>query len=447
MGYNFGFNSFLLNFLEKAFILKYLIQENLQENYSVHDFNKWFKPLDLYYDEKDTKLTVYFPHSFFEPWFVEQGKKLFEQAVQKVSMQKFGFVPSIEYSINSPAPKKPQNLYTSFLQNNKKININKTFANFFYNKKNEFVLETAKEISKKTSIPKYNPFIMYGKSSTGKTHILNAMHENLSISHTDIFMGSIEELDKNISSLSIESFVAKFSVFIIDNLQYMNISDEFQQKFVQFIDFCTIENKQIILASSIYFTANKNYKEYLKSRLNMGLTVKLSNADIDVRMRFAVFFCNEQNIKISKNQLLAITQRCRNISLLKGVLLKIKAFLDVSLKDISDSDIKNIFSSLGEEKRSISPQDIINITAKYFDIDKKLILKDVRQPHIVKARQMSMHLCRDLLGLSYPSIGKIFGGKDHSTVMYSIKKINLLIVKNKDMQNAVTKIKQKCGSI
>ncbi len=424
--------------------MKYLIQENLQNYCSAHDLNKWFEPLNIYYDKENTKLFVIFPHAFFESWFVEQGKNNFEQAVKNISMQNFGLIPKIEYVISSSTQKKPHDFYASFLKNKQINHINKSFTNFLYNKKNELTLATSKEIAKNKVI--YNPFLIYGKSGSGKTHILNAIYSDLLNFKKNIFFGSANNFYENISTSNIESFVNKFSTFIIDDFHHISVNDDFSPLIIQFIDICIAKKKQLIFATSLPLTAKKKYTEALLSRLTMGLDVKLAKPDIDVRMRFAFTFCNEQNIKISKNQILSISQRCNTIAMMCGILLKVKAFTKLSPKKLSDSELENILTSLGEEKKSITSQDIINISSQYFNIDKKQILNGSRQPQIVQARQIAMYLCRDLLGLSYPNIGKMFGGKDHSTVMYSIKKINLLIDKNKNMQHAVAKIKQKCLS-
>ncbi len=427
--------------------MKYLLLENLLNHFSEHDLNQWFMPLEMQYDEKTSKFLVFFPHAFFESWFKTQGKEIFEREINNIFLEKFGLQPIIEYSVSTIAQKKHQNLYASFLNKNKKVEINNSFENFYYNKKNEFVLAASYQVASNNSLPKYNPFFIYGKSSTGKTHILNAIYSKLLFLNKNIFMSSGKDFCKNLTFFGVHNFANKFSIFIIDDLQFIDKDLDIQHKFEEFIEFCIAEHKQLIFSASSSFTSNKIYTECLRSRLGMGIILKIANADIDVRMRYALSFCNDNNIKISKNQLLLIAQHCRNISLLKGTMLKIQAFIELSKKDLTDLNVKHILISLGDKNKTISAQDIINFTSKHFDLDKKLILEDARQPHIVKARQIAMYLCRDLLGLSYPSIGKNFGGKDHSTVMYSINKIKIMINRNKDTQIAVTNIKQKCLSI
>ncbi len=406
---------------------------------------RWFKPLNLYYDEKNTKLTVLFPHAFFEPWFIEQGKNVFENCVKNVGLQKFGCIPSIEYTIsNSPQIKSFNNLN---LPINNSCSYDKTFSNFFYNKKNEFTVAAAQEVAKSINISKYNPFIIYGKGSIGKTHILKSIHVKLleiKPKNVKIFFGNVKDLYLTAHKLGIKYLSNIYDIFIIDDFQYIDNINEFQHLLSTFIDLCIAKNKQIIIASTIYPAIQKKYTETLRARLCMGLSTKLDKPDIDVRMRFILSFCHEQNINISKKQLLLIAQRCTCISILQGIIIKIKAFKEISHKNLDDFDLESILLTLSDEKKSITSKDIINITSKYLNIDRKEIFENARQPQIVQARQIAMYLCRDLLGLSYPSIGKIFAGKDHSTVMYSIKKITNSLDTNKDMQDVVTNIKQKC---
>ncbi len=427
--------------------MKYSIEKILQENCSAHDLSKWFKPLNLCFDENNTNLTVYFPHPYFEPWFTKQGKTTFEQTVKNVGLQKFGHIPTIKYAVSNSFKKNTPAIYDSFLENNYVNLSDKSFSNFFYNVKNEFTITAAQEIAKENRSQAYNPFIIYGKSSTGKTHILSAIHlELLKNSKTKIFNGTARELYILINEQGVKSFINKYSIFIIDNFQYIDTATEFQQKLIRFFDICINKKKQLIFASNSLPTVQKKYIEELRSRLSMGLTVVLASPDIDVRMRYILAHCHEQDIKITKNQLLTIAQRCTNMSVLHGIILKISAFMSFYQKSLDDFDVENILFSLGDEKKSITSQDIIRHTSKYLNVDSKKIFGNARQSSIVLARQIAMHLCRDLLGLSYPNIGKVFGGKDHSTVMYSIKKIELLINMNKDTQLLVEKIKQKCLS-
>ncbi len=428
--------------------MKNFIEKTLQENCSILDLNKWFKPLTMHYDEQNAHLTVLFPHAFFEPWFAEQGKNVFEQTVKSVGLQKFGRIPNIEYTISNPYKIKSinnTNKLNEKLENKKSENQN--FSNFFYNKKNELTLAVTQEIINNITTCKYNPFTIYGKSSTGKTHILNSIYEELLKKNINIFLGSIKDLCLNINSLNIKNFIKSYSIFLIDDFQNIESMIEFQQLLTTFIDLCIAENKQIIMINTAHPATQKKYTEALRSRLSIGLVTKLDKPDIDVRMRFILSFCQEQDVKISKNQLLLIAQRCSNISILRGIILKIKAFKELSQKKLDDFDLEEILFSLSDKKKSISHKDIISFTSKHFNIDRKKILENARQSQVVKARQIAMYLCRDLLGLSYPNIGKIFAGKDHSTVMYSIKKIKISIDTHKDIQDAVTKIKEKCLSV
>ncbi len=427
--------------------MKSFIEKNLQENYSPHDLTKWFKPLNLYYDEKNTKLTVLFPHAFFEPWFAKQGKSIFEKSVMSVAMQEYGCIPSIEYVVHSSQRAKFSYDITS---PNNSTSREKTFANFFYNKKNEFSIAAAQEVAKITSTFKYNPLVIYGKSSTGKTHILKSIHSellNLNKNGFNIFFSTGKDLYLSMHKLGLKCLLNDYEAFIIDDFHNIDTTNEFQHLLIEFIDLCTAKNKQIIIASNTSPITQKKYVEPLRLRISMGLVTKLNPPDIDVRMRFILSFCQEEEVKISKKQLLLVAQRCTSISILRGIILKIKAFKELSHKSLDDFDLESILFSLSDEKKSISYKDIINITSKHLNVDKKEIFESARQPQVVKARQIAMYLCRDLLGLSYPNIGKIFAGKDHSTVMYSIKKVTDSLDTHKDMHDMVTKIKQKCLSI
>ncbi len=421
--------------------MKNLLRTYVQKSCTSLSWEKWFEPLSMSYNTINKQLTVLFPHVFFQTWFIQHTQKTFENIIQEFSKKYYGYTLHITYiQPTLPLPK------AFFLQKDIQEKLfEHTFSDFFYNTKNDFPLAAIQEVTKGNFPPKYNPFVIYGKSSTGKTHILNAINNILVKKYTiNIFQGTMHTFCENLSTKGIQEFVNTFSVFLIDDIQYYNSTEIIQNYIISFIDICLQKNKQLIFTANVVPQKLIQYKENLRSRLQAGLIVALKEADIDVRMRFALFHCKKYGIKISKNQLLYLAQRCTTIAYLRGIILKINAFQSLNKKECNYTDIENILNSTGTNTKNLSPQDIVHIVATYTDILPEHILQKKRQPHIVRARQISMYLCRDLLGMSYLALGKFFGGKDHSTVIHSIKKIKEIAVSNKDTHYLLTELKQKC---
>jgi len=130
-------------------------------------------------------------------------------------------------------------------------------------------------------------------------------------------------------------------------------------------------------------------------------------------------------LPLSREQLLLIAQHCPDVRRLSGVILRVASHRSLLGRDLSEQDLLNIVRQ-GGDSSALTPQLIVSISGEHCGVPAKEILGEKRRPDLVQARQLAMYLCRELLGHSYPVIGRMFGGKDHSTVMHGVKKIKLL---------------------
>ncbi len=421
----------------------------LQKLYTLgfpHSIEGWLNSLTITYNNANTTLNVVFPHIFFSSWFTQNVQNFFEEATKSVIQEKYNQIPIFIY-------KNPNKLFseTQFLQKIKcSPSTEDYFKDYFYNTKNELPLAAAQEIAKGDFPLKYNPFVIYGQSGVGKSHIIKCIQKALcakSFPTKDFFSGTIKDFYREITISGVEEFALKYDFFKILNIHNVQLNAEEQEYIINFIEFCIKNNKQLLCTSIISPNLNKKISASLRLRFEQGLIMELKKSDIDVRMRYTHNLSRKENIKLSKDQILLIAQQCENIGLIRGVILKTKAFQDITNKKLNTVHIENILDSTKGEEKNLHIEDIISVCSQYFNISKEQLCTKQRIPEIVLARQICMYLCRDFLGLSYASIGKFFGNKDHSTVLHSIKKIKLLLPTNKDMQNKVTELKRKCANI
>jgi chromosomal replication initiator protein len=160
-------------------------------------------------------------------------------------------------------------------------------------------------------------------------------------------------------------------------------------------------------------------------------------------MRFAQAQCALHSIDIAQEHMLLLVKRCEHLRYLAGVLLKIAAYKKLTQREIARQDIEKILQHSGEHS-PLTPHDIIRQVAEYFSLPPEELTGNKRKTALVFARQMAMYLCREILAASYPVLGQIFGGKDHSTVIYGIKKIEKYIAAHKNAHMEITKIKNMC---
>lgn len=421
------------------------IKQKLLRDYPPEYLQRWYDPLLLKLQEHTYTLEVYFPHAYFERWFTQEGKRAFEQAFHdwcSTNMPQ-GRLCYCPFS-GGATPEPFFQAGTSHIPAGDKHN---DFSCFITNTKNAFPLAAAREVANPKSAHKYNPFVICGKNGTGKTHILRAIATERGLSAPNkpgaIFFADVDGLYELFANNTTTSLLARYTCIIIDDIQRLSSRMELQDQLAKFMDCCQEQGLQMVFACTGTISAIAGMSEALRFRLEAGLVVDLKPADIEVRMRFTQKRCAEYNIKVDKNHCLLLAQRCTQLSQLSGILLKIRAFHDLVQRDVTLEDIENILRSTGDERQTL-PTDIVDTVAHYTGQRIEDILGSKRKPELVMARQISMYLCRELLGTSYPMLGRFFGGKDHSTVIHSIQKINKLLLTNKDTQQMVAVLKLRC---
>ena len=169
----------------------------------------------------------------------------------------------------------------------------------------------------------------------------------------------------------------------------------------------------------------------------------LSDYWADVRLRYAQQQAKFRRLPLSREQLLLIAQHCPDVRRLSGVILRVASHRSLLGRDLSEQDLLNIVRQ-GGDSSALTPQLIVSIVGEHCGVPAKEILGEKRRPDLVQARQLAMYLCRELLGHSYPVIGRMFGGKDHSTVMHGVKKIKLLQESDRLAHSMVTELTKAC---
>lgn len=423
----------------------------------------WFDPLQILHTEEGVQVS--FPHPFFANWFSEQGKAVFEQIIA----QNFGENTKIDYlntassfSIPKPAIKLDNTPNKVSVQTQTKINTqsqhptdNYYFStkrystrNFLYSPKNQLIDHVLKW-SIKDGLS-YNPILILGPSATGKSHLLQNIAAKLEEdSELPVLFLSAGELNNAFenwkkSSLSFNRLAMENSAFCLDDVHLLASNQATQQNLILLFNLLITYHKTIVCTA---LANSANSQSIIKaaliptlfSRLGMGLVINLREPDLDLRFKFAQDLFIEKMIQTSRDFCLQISRKCSNFRVLQGAVLRISAFHAHTGQLPEGSDLDNIFSSSGDPTSLTSAQ-IINVVANRCGFSSKDLLGRKRDSKLVQARQIAMYLCRELLGESYPALGKAFGGKDHSTVIHDVKKIEKNLDTNKDLHKLVTEL-------
>lgn len=434
-------------------MLKKALRYHLSHTFSDQALRQWFDPLSIVMGKTEKQLSVFFPHPFFANWFKQNAQNSFEQALREYLGEGY----KLDYASKGNEHAAGKGIAKKLIPASKNLDIpfgeQFTFDSFLHNKKNEFPIASAREVVKQESIPKYNPFVLCGPSGSGKTHLLRAMANEIA-NHTDpasIFLGSVEDLAALYAVThagdlyGARRHLSEFSYFILDDVQRFKDFPDLQEEMVFIFDMYHDARRQMIFSSTGIISSYDFLDPKLKSRLEWGLIAQIKPQDLDIRVRFVNLRVKLDRLRLSKEQTFLLCQRFPDFRNLQGILTKLAAYRDLMSREVADKDFEQILAHTDDRQgSSITPETILSVIAEHFNLKTTDIIGTKRHQKIVQARQLAMYICRQLLGSSYPSLGRIFGGKDHSTTMYAVKKVKELQESNKDTKLLVTELKKKC---
>lgn len=344
----------------------------------------------------------------------------------------------------------PLRVDDSFYQNTniiKKFNFN----NFVVGENNRFATAAAQSVAKDPG-KSYNPLFLYGDVGLGKTHLMHAVGNEILKNNNNakiLYISSeqfVNDMVDSIKDKTINEFRDKYrtlDVLMIDDIQFIGGKDRCQEEFFHTFNHLSQSEKQIIITSDRPPKDISNLSDRLKSRFEGGLTCDIKKPDYETRIAILKMKIQNDNIKIDDELVDIIAKRVKaNIRELEGVLNKIAALFLLSNEDITKEKIFDIISDLEESK----PKKVLNIDtiiyeiSKYYDIDPKIIKSNTRKQEFILVRQIAMYVIREVTDISLPKIGEGFGGKNHSTVLHSIEKVEAKIKTDENFKNEIEEL-------
>lgn len=432
--------------------MKTILRRHLQQTYSEKELRQWFEPLRIIQNDIDKSIQVVFPHPYFAQWFCDTVQQGFEEQLAL----HFGPGCAVTYSCRQQgAVSLPMVRQRALQAPISPFGGQFTFDSFIFNQKNQFPWASAREIGTQKEV-RFNPLVICGPRGCGKTHLLKAIGNEFSRSfeRASIFFGTLEEMASiyatsfNNDLLRARKYFLPFDCLLMDDVQRISEHEQLQEELVILFDQFHDSGKQMVFCCSGKLGDVENLSEALRSRLEWGLIITLKEPDLDIRVKYVQSMCKTRRIKLSKEQVLILAQRFTDLRYLEGILLKLFAFKKLVHKNIQESHFQQILSHAeGKTRHGPTPEEIIGVVAEHFALPPKTLTGNKRERSITFARQVAMYLCRQLTGCSYPALGRHFGGKDHSTAMYAVDKINKLQTDNQDLQRLLTTLKKKCSQV
>ncbi|MDY0276239.1 MAG: DnaA/Hda family protein [Desulfomicrobium sp.] len=412
------------------------IYKALQHSFSVTELDRWYPSLDLTIQNK--VLHVCFPHRYFEDWFALHARQNFEQALAET-------VSRIEYTCRTDGLKQPAQ--RKFHQKPTfPFGAEFVFDNFLVNEKNFFPVASAQQVADNKEI-QYNPLVLCGQSGSGKSFLLRAIANSKSAQiQSGVFVIGMEDLHQLYATRGdARTYLLSMQFLAVDDLQDIVKYPYLQDELITLFDHYHGYGKQMVFGCADTMGKLNVFTPKLKFRLEWGLIVHLKAPDLDIRSQFIQVKCQERGLELSKNRILYLAQRCSDLRNLEGCLHRLSAYQELVQDQISDADFNFIFSSLDARPAvPVTIDRIMDTVCDQFSLTKEELISTSRKQKHVFARQIAMYLCRKLLGLSFPELGRVFGGKDHSTALYSYRKVEQLRNTDKNVKIMLQTLSDTC---
>ena len=340
---------------------------------------------------------------------------------------------------------------------NKKSPFNEkySFDNFVVGKSNQFVYAAARSVAEEPGI-KYNPLFFYGGVGLGKTHLLHAIGNYLTKSRPELnivyvtcekFTNDYIESLRSGKDNSLQAFRGKYrnvDVLMIDDIQFISNKTGTQEEFFHTFNDLYQNNKQIIISSDRPPKEIATLEDRLRSRFTSGLIQDIQQPDFETRLAILQKKAQIEKYNIDNEVLIFIAEKIdTNIRELEGMLSKVVFYASLLGKPSATMNeaMEAMKDHIDNSKEKITADKIINVVCNYYNIKKEDLIGKKKNKEIVEPRQICMYLISEILELPLASIGSLFGGRDHTTVIHARDKVGSLIKTNYNLKTTINDLK------
>lgn len=432
------------------------ILDNLEKTLNPQHFKTWIKPLH-FKGIDNGRVCLEVPNRFIHDWVRDNYTEIICKTLSDI-----GTDYQVTFKINKEL-KRPTSNETTFPVTNDKqekseksagkkdknnsknteppfncanrFNINEkyTFNEFVAGSSNQFAFAAAMAVANKPATT-YNPLFIYGGVGLGKTHLINAIGNHILAADPKVrvcYYTSEKFMNELINCLryaKMDEFRNKFrsmDILLIDDVQFIAGKERTQEEFFHTFNALYESNKQIVVTSDKFPKDIPGLEERLRSRFEWGLIADIQAPDVETKQAILKMKAEQNSIKLPEDVCYFIANSASsNVRELEGYLVRIGAYASLTSATININMAKEVLKDiLVEKNRETSIEDIQKTVASHFNIK----ISDLKSPKRLKAlvlpRQIAMYISRQITSSSYPEIGEKFGGKDHSTIIHAIKKI------------------------
>ena len=444
----------------------------IELNLSRPNFLTWFHGTTIL-QIADATAMVCVPNSFVKEWLENKYHKSVLHALREISPEvrdityvignpNAGRIPSFKDRVgrrNRPARAheyaqdagEEVAIKELAVNPNTSLNPRYTLNSFVVGSFNELAHAAALSIIKNPGTA-YNPLFIYGGVGLGKTHLIQAIGNELLLVRPDAmvryipserYMVEIVDALRNQEMNALKEKYRNVDLLIMDDIQFIARTEKMQEEFFHTFNALYEKNRQIIISSDRPPQAIATLESRLRSRFEGGMIADIGLPDLETRLTILKKKVENKEVVVGEDVLKFLALHIKtNIRELEGALNQIVIAAKLSSAPITEEAAKKVIASYNAApKKFLSPKKILKAVADFYDIEEKDFMHRSRKKDVVRPRQIAMYLMREELKTSYPSIGEKFGGRDHTTVIHSCEKIGQDLLKNPEFAEEIKAIR------
>jgi chromosomal replication initiator protein len=432
----------------------------IEKNVSKANFVTWFKKAHLLKVEDGTAF-IGVPNQFVRDWLSTKHTLFILKILRNMSQN----IRSVSFSISKEAPQQEQaHIATNSVQNvgsvlplhdvyvNKEDNLNPRyqFNTFIVGGFNELAHAAAQAVIEKPG-RSYNPLFIYGKTGHGKTHLIQAIGNEIKKQKEEMHVYYItsekftQDLINSFKTNKTDAFktkLRKYDVLIMDDIQFISGKEKTQEELFHIFNALYNDNKQIVFSSDQHPNYIPGLEERLKSRFSAGMTVDIPAPDKESRIAILQTKITQHGITIASDILEHIAGTVDgNIRELEGALNSILMYSQLKKREVTLSEAREILKNNIKPKKAIPVEEVVQKIAEFYNVEPESIYKKTRKKEVVKPRQLIIYILREDFSIAYPTIGEKIGGRDHTTAIHSYEKIKKELETDHSLQQEVQQIR------
>ena len=427
---------------------------NIELSITAANFKTWFRDTHIVSLEDGT-VTLGVPSVFVRDWVQDKFQALILKTLRELTPH----VRSIEYAVVQRNEKKQEStkkqtvnaslpLEEYYINKNDNLNPKYIFDTFVVGPFNELAHAAAKTVVEKPGIS-YNPLFVYGKTGHGKTHLIQAIGNQLKRTGKKVFYVTSERFVvdyvnalQNGTANNFKDRYRQYDALIMDDVQFLATKEKTQEELFHLFNAMHDNNKQIVFSSDVHPSLMSNMEERLRSRFSQGMIIDIPAPDMESRSAILQAKAAQNSITLSEEVVEHLAHTIEgNIRELEGALNTILCQSQLLGRTLSLDEVRLLIKNSTRPRKSLAVSDVVDKIARYFDVDPSSIYEKTRRKEVVKPRQLIMYVLREDFQVSYPAIGQKLGGRDHTTVIHSCEKIKRELKESEELEEEIAQIR------